>query len=109
MLQEMDIKRSCFFGGKFSFLMYTTLVASCGGIIFGYDTAGINGILIMPAFLDTVGRTGVSRAEWAKKESWIVASLLLACFFGAPFAAVISDRFGRKWSITFAFLVTAGK
>eukprot|EP00596_Hydrurales_sp_CCMP1899_P000511 CAMPEP_0119036800 /NCGR_PEP_ID=MMETSP1177-20130426/4751_1 /TAXON_ID=2985 /ORGANISM="Ochromonas sp, Strain CCMP1899" /LENGTH=545 /DNA_ID=CAMNT_0006997177 /DNA_START=355 /DNA_END=1989 /DNA_ORIENTATION=+ len=89
-----------------SFLMYTTIVASCGGIIFGYDTAGINGILIMPAFLKEVGRTGLTRAEWANKESWIVASLLLACFFGAPFAAVISDRFGRKWSIMAAFAIT---
>jgi MFS family permease len=56
---------------------------------------------LMPAFLETVGRTGLSKPEWAKKESWIVASLLLA--------AVISDRFGRKRSIMVAFLVTAGK
>jgi hypothetical protein len=64
---EMDVLKQCHFGGKFSFLFYATLVASCGGIIFGYDTAGINGILIMPAFLDKVGREGLSRTEWADK------------------------------------------
>jgi hypothetical protein len=64
---EMDVLKQCHIGGKFSFLFYATLVASCGGIIFGYDTAGINGILIMPAFLDKVGREGLSRAEWAEK------------------------------------------
>ena len=89
------------------FLMYATITASFGGIIFGFDTAALNGILVMSPFLTVMGRDGKSVAQWAVDESWIVSSLLLACFFGAFFAAPLSDTFGRKWSIILAMFFTA--
>lgn len=60
----------------------------------------------MESFLKVMGREGKTSAEWAVYESWIVSSLLLACFFGAPFAAPLSDTYGRKWCIFIAMFIT---
>lgn len=98
---ELDCFKHC------PFLMYATVTASLGGIIFGFDTAALNGILVMPSFLTVMGRDGKSKADWAVNESWIVSSLLLACFFGAFFAAPLADTFGRKWCIISAMFFTA--
>ena len=98
---ELECFRHC------SFLMYSTITASFGGIIFGYDTAALNGILVMSSFTDLMGKNQLSVADWANDESWIVSSLLLGCFFGAFFAAPLSDTFGRKWCIMFALVFTA--
>ena len=98
---EMDCFMHC------QFLMYSTITASFGGIIFGFDTAALNGVLVMPSFLEVMGRNGKTDEEWAVDESWIVSSLLLACFFGALFAAPLSDTYGRKWCIITAMFFTA--
>lgn len=89
------------------FLMYSTITASFGGVIFGFDTAALNGVLVMPHFLIVMGKATKSDEEWAIDESWIVSSLLLACFFGALFAAPLSDSYGRKWCIMTAMFFTA--
>ena len=97
---ELDCFKHC------PFLMYSTITASFGGIIFGFDTAALNGILVMKSFLSVMGKDGKSDAEWATVESWIVSSLLLACFIGAPFAAPFSDTYGRKMCIITAMFFT---
>eukprot|EP00596_Hydrurales_sp_CCMP1899_P010645 CAMPEP_0119042762 /NCGR_PEP_ID=MMETSP1177-20130426/16140_1 /TAXON_ID=2985 /ORGANISM="Ochromonas sp, Strain CCMP1899" /LENGTH=317 /DNA_ID=CAMNT_0007009765 /DNA_START=149 /DNA_END=1099 /DNA_ORIENTATION=- len=98
---ELDCFKHC------PFLMYAIITASFGGVIFGFDTAALNGILVMPSFLTLMGKDEQTDQEWATNESWIVSSLLLACFFGAPFAAPLSDYFGRKWCIIMAMFGTA--
>jgi hypothetical protein len=97
---ELDCFKHC------PFLMYAIITASFGGVIFGFDTAALNGILVMPSFLTLMGKDEQTDQEWATNESWIVSSLLLACFFGAPFAAPLSDYFGRKWCIIMAMFGT---
>jgi sugar porter (SP) family MFS transporter len=98
---EIDCFKHC------PFLMYSTVTASFGGVIFGFDTAALNGVLVMPSFLDVMGKAAKTDEEWAVDESWIVSSLLLACFFGALFAAPLSDTYGRKWCIITAMFFTA--
>ena len=98
---ELDCIKHC------PFLLYSTVCASFGGVIFGFDTAALNGILVMQPFLSLMGREGKTDEEWAAYESWIVSSLLLACFFGAPFSAPLADAFGRKWCIVLAMFFTA--
>ena len=98
---ELDCIKHC------PFLLYSTLCASFGGVIFGFDTAALNGILVMSPFLTLMGRAGKTDGEWAVYESWIVSSLLLACFIGAPFSAPLADAFGRKWCIILAMFFTA--
>jgi len=62
-------------------------VAAIGGLLFGFDTAVINGAIV---FLKSQFGLNDSQTEIA------ASSLLLGCVVGASLAAFTSDRFGRK-------------
>lgn len=81
------------------FLMFSTIVVSGGGILFGFDTAALNGILVMPSFVNTMSRDGINSSGWANLSSWITSSLLLGAAISSPFAAVLADKFGRKFCV----------
>jgi sugar porter (SP) family MFS transporter len=63
------------------------MVAAIGGLLFGFDTAVINGaiVFIKQQFALTDSQTEIA-----------ASSLLLGCVIGASVAAFTSDRFGRK-------------
>src|SRR5438445_11549594 len=63
------------------------MVAAIGGLLFGFDTAVINGaiVCIKRQFLLSDSQTEIA-----------ASSLLLGCVVGASLAALTSDRFGRK-------------
>ena len=63
------------------------LVAAIGGLLFGFDTAVINGAIV---FIKQQFGLSDSQTEIA------ASSLLLGCVVGASIAAFTSDRFGRK-------------
>ncbi len=63
------------------------MVAAIGGLLFGFDTAVINGAIVF--IKQQFGLTD-SQTEIA------ASSLLLGCVVGASVAAFTSDRFGRK-------------
>jgi sugar porter (SP) family MFS transporter len=63
------------------------MVAALGGLLFGFDTAVINGAIV---FIKHQFRLTDSQTEIA------ASSLLLGCVVGASAAAFTSDRFGRK-------------
>lgn len=63
------------------------MVAAIGGLLFGFDTAVINGAIV---FIKQEFGLSDSQTEIA------ASSLLLGCVFGASVAAFTSDRFGRK-------------
>src|ERR1700721_2922803 len=63
------------------------MVAAIGGLLFGFDTAGINGAIV---FIKQQVGLSASQTEIA------ASSLLLGCVVGASIAAFTSDRFGRK-------------
>lgn len=63
------------------------MVAAIGGLLFGFDTAVINGAIV---FIKQQFALGESQTEIA------ASSLLLGCVIGASVAAFTSDRFGRK-------------
>lgn len=69
------------------FIILITLVATLGGLLFGFDSGVINGTVdgLQTAFnSDSVG-TGFN-----------VASMLLGCAFGAFFAGRLADLIGRR-------------
>lgn len=69
------------------YLYLAAAVAAIGGLLFGFDTAVINGAIV---FL---------RRQFALNDSQTeigASSLLLGCVFGASLAAFTTDRFGRK-------------
>ena len=67
-----------------------TIVASLGGLLFGYDTGVINGTQFY--FSKYFALTGGTKG-------WVVASALLGCFLGALAAGVLSKKIGRKNSL----------
>lgn len=87
--------------GSISFITSVSLVAALGGLLFGYDTAVINGAI---PFM----KTHFSLEGAAK--GWTLSSALLGCVIGVSFAGYISDRAGRKKTLVMSgilFLVSA--
>jgi len=73
--------------GSVRYLYLPAAVAAVGGLLFGFDTAVINGAIV---FLRRQFALSDAQTEIA------ASSLLLGCVFGAGLAAFTSDRFGRK-------------
>ncbi|KAM5527657.1 hypothetical protein FOXYSP1_20019 [Fusarium oxysporum f. sp. phaseoli] len=71
-----------------------------GGVLFGYDTGTISGILAMPywqrlfstGFVDSDGNPNITTGQ----ESTIVSILSAGTFFGALSTALFSDYLGRR-------------
>jgi sugar porter (SP) family MFS transporter len=79
--------------GASRYLFLPATVAAIGGLLFGFDTAVINGAIV---FLKVQFGLTDGQTEFA------ASSLLLGCIIGASIAAFTSDRFGRKRVLLFA-------
>src|ERR1700730_3278034 len=87
--------------GSARHLYLSAAVAAIGGLLFGFDTAVINGAIV---FLKRQFALTDSQTEIG------AGSLLLGCVLGASLAAFTSDRFGRKKSLlAAAALFTVGR
>src|SRR5215467_4190937 len=73
--------------GSARHLYLPAMVAAIGGLLFGFDTAVINGAIV---FIKQ--QFGLSDAQ----TEIAAGSLLMGCVLGASVAAFTSDRFGRK-------------
>jgi sugar porter (SP) family MFS transporter len=82
--------------------------AAFGGILFGYDTGTIGGVIAMGDWLKTFGTfnanlpsgLGVNGYYIPTPQKSLVVSILSAgTFFGALFAFPMGDLVGRKWGI----------
>jgi len=67
-----------------------SLVATLGGLLFGYDTAVISGVI---GYLKT--HLNLNPIQ----EGWAVSCVLVGCILGASSAGIISDKYGRKRSL----------
>jgi len=79
--------------------------AAFGGILYGYDTGTISGIIAMPAWLEIYGSPGIGTATpenpqaygiTASTTSLVVSILSAGTFFGALAAYPVGDIIGRK-------------
>jgi SP family arabinose:H+ symporter-like MFS transporter len=77
-------------------LVMTTVVASLGGFLFGFDMAVVSGILpfVKQQF-----------ALSAFQEGWFVSSALAGCIVGVIISGNLSDRLGRKKLLYMAALL----
>lgn len=66
---------------------FICIAAAFGGLLFGFDTAVISGI-VLPV--------KVQFGMDASTEGWFVSSGLLGCILGVITAGLLSDRLGRK-------------
>ncbi|WP_127842074.1 sugar porter family MFS transporter [Actinomyces wuliandei] len=74
-------------------LTVVALIATLGGLLFGYDTSVMNGA---QSFMEQPGQLNLSEIE----VGIAVSSLLFASAVGALTGGRISDRIGRKTTIT---------
>lgn len=74
----------------------TTIVASLGGFLFGFDMAVVSGIL--PFVREQFGLN-------ALQEGWFVSSALVGCILGVIVSSDLSDRLGRKKLLFIAALL----
>src|SRR6186713_2591279 len=84
-----------------SYLLPICLVATLGGLLFGYDTGVISG-----AIEPLTAKFGLS--DFMK--GWASGCVLVGCAAGVLFVGPISDRFGRKVAMFLAavmFLASA--
>nr|ANC28056.1 major facilitator superfamily [Polyporus umbellatus] len=89
-----------------------TAFAAFGGILFGYDTGTISGIIQMDDWLRTFGdRTDDLTAHpigyflTSHNESLVVSILSAGTFFGALLGAPVADHIGRRMGIIVSCLV----
>lgn len=74
-----------------------------GGVLFGYDTGTISGILAMPywqrlfstGYRDVDGNLNITTSQ----ESGIVSILSAGTFFGALASPFLADHIGRRWGL----------
>lgn len=84
------------------------LFAAIGGILFGYDTGTISGILAMKYVTDRfpAGSTPQDpKAFTSDEKSLIVSILSVGTFFGSLGAPLLIDSLGRRWTIIISTLV----
>lgn len=74
-------------GGSWAYVLFVSLVATLGGLLFGYDTAVISGAI---GFLEQFFELTPTMVGWA------ASSALIGCMIGAASAGAVSDRIGRK-------------
>lgn len=92
-----------------NYILGVTLVATLGGLLFGYDTAVISGTVeSLRKFFIEPYNLPLDQAN--ALEGFVVSSALIGCILGASFAGWISQRFGRKPTLVWAailFLLSA--
>ncbi|KAJ7661540.1 monosaccharide importer [Mycena polygramma] len=88
--------------------------AAFGGILFGYDTGTIGGVIAMQDWLNTFGAfdpTGTLGKDTqgmflrTSDKSLVVSILSAGTFFGALLAYPMGDMVGRKWGIVASCVV----
>ncbi|WP_136482859.1 D-xylose transporter XylE [Cognatitamlana onchidii] len=94
---------------KSGYLIKLTLVATLGGLLFGYDTGVISGTV---GSLDSffVEPKGLTEAAANAFKGFLVASALIGCIIGGIFGGLVSKKLGRKKGLILAavlFLISA--
>ena len=94
---------------KSGYLLKLTLVATLGGLLFGYDTGVISGTV---GSLDKffVVPKGLTEGAANAFKGFLVSSALIGCIIGGALGGLVSKKLGRKKGLILAgilFLISA--
>ncbi|PVH16405.1 uncharacterized protein CXQ87_004696 [Candidozyma duobushaemuli] len=89
--------------GSTSMGIIVGVFAAFGGVLYGYDTGTINGIMAMDYVKNQF--PGSDNEFTASETSLIVSILSVGTFFGSLAAPFFSDTLGRKWCLILSSLV----
>ena len=84
--------------GSPGYLLRVCLVATLGGLLFGYDTAVISGTVTK-----VVAQFGLDSLQ----TGWFVGSALIGSIAGVSSGGMISDKIGRKRSMILSALLSS--
>jgi SP family xylose:H+ symportor-like MFS transporter len=97
------------------YVVLVTLIATLGGLLFGYDTAVINGAVdslrayfVNPRFTDLANPAQADAAS--SLLGFVVSSALIGCIIGGLLGGWVSTHIGRKRGLVIAavlFLISA--
>jgi sugar porter (SP) family MFS transporter len=83
---------------RLGYIVFLSLVAAIGGLLFGYDTAVISG---------TIDQVAEQFNLTVIEQGWFVGCALIGSIIGVAFAGIISDHLGRRLTMFIAaFLFT---
>jgi len=87
-------------GQNKSYVIAITLVATLGGLLFGYDTAVISGAekSVQAYLIDSQGLSSIIHGI-------TTSSALIGCIIGGLISGLLATRFGRKKSLQFAAIL----
>lgn len=88
-------------GKKSMYIILITMVATLGGLLFGYDTAVISGTTssLGEFFVDPLG---LEETAANSLKGFIISSALIGCIIGGFLGGVLSSNFGRKKTLQIA-------
>lgn len=92
--------------------VFTLVWAACfGGMLFGWDTGAIGGVLQMPSCQERFGFGASNKAHNIAKlradmQQNIVSTLQAGCFLACFFTGWLADKFGRRKALMGAGVVT---
>ena len=91
------------------YLLKLTMVATLGGLLFGYDTGVISGTVGSLESYFVIPK-GLSENAANAFKGFIVSSALIGCIIGGAFSGLVSKALGRKKGLILAgilFLISA--
>ncbi|OAP60978.1 hypothetical protein AYL99_05982 [Fonsecaea erecta] len=100
---KLSLKKPVDSAGSSGAAILVGIFVAFGGVLFGYDTGTISGILAMKywkntfstGYVDDTGELNIT----ASQTSEIVSILSAGTFFGALLAAPVADTLGRRWAL----------
>ncbi|KAF9881150.1 quinate permease [Colletotrichum karsti] len=81
--------------------------ASCfGGMLFGWDSGAIGGVLAMEETQKQFGYFEASVAEKSTQDQNIVSTLQCGCLLACLVTPYLTDKYGRRWSLITTGVIT---
>lgn len=80
--------------------VFALVFSACfGGMLFGWETGAIGGILAMEPAQQKFGYANLTKSQKATQDQNIVSTLQAGCFVACFLTYWLADRYGRRWSL----------